>query len=117
MPRYRLETQEELEQRIANYIPEPTDHSTLPSHPKFLSRVVAYDLPIGFCRSHQDKVFWNELNHLADWRLSDAYFWTGKLNIPPMPALIDIETYGDLRKQQEQTAALWNTQSKDTVLA
>lgn len=116
MPRYRLETQEELEQRIANYIPEPTDHSTLPKHQQFLSRVVAYDLPIGFCRSHQDKAFWNELNHLADWRLSDAYFSTGKLNIPPMPALIDIETYGDLQKQREQTAALWNTQNKDTVL-
>jgi pimeloyl-ACP methyl ester carboxylesterase len=119
-PSYRLETQEELEQRIANYIPEPTDHSTLPSNPKFLSRVVAYDLPIGFCQSHQDKAFWHELNRVADWRIAgaDSYFVTGTPNIPPMPALIDTETYGDLQKQREQTAALWNTRgSKERVLA
>ena len=118
-PSYRLETQKELEQRIGNYIPEPTDHSTLPTNPKFLSRVVAYDLPIGFCESHQDKAFWKELNRLADWRIgtSDAYFGTGALSIPPMPALIETETYGDLQKQREQTAALWNASSnKDTVL-
>ena len=117
---YRLETQEELEQRIANYIPEPTDHSTLPKHDHFLSRVVAYDLPIGFCQSHHDKAFWQELNRLADWRIggSDAYFSTGALSIPPMPALIDTETYGDLQKQREQTAALWNTHGKkETALA
>ncbi|PKO30299.1 MAG: hypothetical protein CVU34_19535 [Betaproteobacteria bacterium HGW-Betaproteobacteria-7] len=118
-PSYRLETQKELEQRIGNYIPEPTDHSTLPTNHKFLSRVVAYDLPIGFCASHQDKAFWKELNQFADWRIgaSDAYFWTGALNIPPIPALIETETFGDLQKQREQTAALWNaTSNKDTVL-
>jgi len=85
-----------------------------------LSRVVAYDLPIGFCESHQDKAFWHELNQLADWRIgtSDAYFKTGTLSIPSMPALIETETYGDLQEQREQTAALWNAPSnKETVLA
>lgn len=105
--RRRLETQEELEQRIGSYVPEPTDHSTLPQLKEFLSRVVAYDLPIGFCQSHQDKPFWQELNHLADWRSGDTYFQTGALTIPPMPDLIDIETFEDLQKQRDQTAALW----------
>lgn len=115
--RRRLETQDELEQRIGSYVPEPTDHSTLPQRKEFLSRVVAYDLPIGFCQSHQDKPFWQELNRLADWRDGDSYFKTGELSIPPMPDLIDTETFEDLQKQRDQTAALWQQPgNNDTVL-
>jgi pimeloyl-ACP methyl ester carboxylesterase len=116
--RRRLETQDELEQRIGSYVPEPTDHSTLPKHEAFLSRVVAYDLPIGFCQSHQDKPFWKELNRLADWRNGDSYFRTGELSIPAMPDLIDTETFEDLQKQRDQTAALWKQPGNgDTALA
>jgi hypothetical protein len=52
-----LETQEEMEQRISEYIPEPTDHSSLPGNQAFKERVVAYDLPIGFCDSTSDAAF------------------------------------------------------------
>lgn len=106
-PNRRLETQEELEQRIGSYVPEPTDHSSLPVREEFLSRVLAYDLPVGFCQSHQDGEFWDELNRMADWRRSDRYFFEGRLEIPAMPAIIDTETFETLRRQQEQTTAMW----------
>lgn len=119
-PYRRLETQKELEDRIGSYIPTPTDHSSLPAHEAFISRVVAYDLPIGLCQSHQDKAFWAELNRFADWRIegADAYMKRGQLNIPSMPRLIETETFGDLQRQRLQTQALWDAQKdKDTSLA
>jgi hypothetical protein len=119
-PYRRLETEEELKARIGSYIPTPTDHSSLPAHEAFISRVVAYDLPIGLCQSHQDKAFWAELNRFADWRIDgvDAYMKRGQLSIPPMPELIETETFGDLQRQRLQTQALWDAQKdKDTSLA
>lgn len=53
----RLETQEEMEKRIYDYVSEPTDHSTLLAHLAFMERVAAYDLRIGFCDSASDAVF------------------------------------------------------------
>jgi hypothetical protein len=92
----RLETKEEMEQRISNYIPEPTDHSSLPGNQAFMERVVAYDLPIGFCESTGDAVFWNGLRREADWLSgADAYFSKGVLDMPPMPAGLDQETVQD----------------------
>lgn len=92
----RLETQEEMEQRISEYIPEPTDHSSLPQHAAFMERVVAYDLPIGFCESTFDAAFWRELRREADWLSGeDLYYTEGALDVPPMPAEIDRETVQD----------------------
>lgn len=92
----RLETQEEMEQRISNYIPEPTDHSTLPLQTSFMERVVAYDLPIGFCESTLDNIFWRELRREADWLSgSDSYYTMGTLEVPKVPAEIERETVQD----------------------
>jgi pimeloyl-ACP methyl ester carboxylesterase len=92
----RLETQEEMEQRISNYIPEPTDHSSLPGNQAFMERVVAYDLPIGFCDSTSDAAFWKELRREADWLSgADAYYAKGVLDVPKMPVGIDRETVQD----------------------
>jgi pimeloyl-ACP methyl ester carboxylesterase len=92
----RLETQEEMEQRISNYIPEPTDHSSLPRNQAFMERVVAYDLPIGFCDSTDDAKFWKELRREADWLSgADVYYTKGMLDVPPMPADVDRETVED----------------------
>lgn len=113
--RWRLETEKEMETRIGAYVPEPTDHSTLPRNGEFLQRVVAYDLPIGFCQSHDDPEFWKELNRLADWRLSDMYYHRGELEIPPMPTLIDTETFDELRKQQEKTTAMWRNENSSST--
>lgn len=91
------ETEKEARERLKHYKAEPTDHSTLPSNPKFMSRVAAYDLPIGFCESFDDRRFWLELMMDADWtQYSDAYFDVGTLLKPGMPsAYIDKETVSD----------------------
>jgi pimeloyl-ACP methyl ester carboxylesterase len=92
----RLETQEEMEQRISSYIPEPTDHSSLPRNQAFMERVVAYDLPIGFCDSTGDAAFWKELRREADWLSgADSYYAKGILDVPSMPADVDRETVED----------------------
>lgn len=93
---HRLETLEGMEQRIAAYVPELTDHSSLPEHQAFMARVAAYDLPIGFCDSYEDKPFWKELKQDADWMLGkDAYYLTGTLDVPAMPNDIVSETVAD----------------------
>jgi hypothetical protein len=57
----RPETDEERRIRVGSYISQPTDHSTLPRSRKFMSRVVAYDLPVGFCDATWDKAFMAKL--------------------------------------------------------
>lgn len=43
-----------------------------------MSRVVAYDLPIGYCDATWDKEFLYKLRYLADWTTgSDPYMNTG----------------------------------------
>ncbi|CAM2185087.1 Alpha/beta hydrolase [Paraburkholderia sacchari] len=75
------------------YHAEPTNHSTLPKSREFMRRVAAYDLPIGFCESYDDRDFWFGLINRADWTLGlDPYFETRKLNPVAKPALIDWET-------------------------
>lgn len=67
---------------LKKYISRPTDHSTLPQHPEFLSQVMAYDLPIGFGYSIDPKGhFKEELIKQADWTLpnSDPYMEDGIL--------------------------------------
>ncbi|MBV8157698.1 MAG: DUF3274 domain-containing protein [Dyella sp.] len=92
-----METLEEARERLKNHKAEPTDHSTLPKHQEFMRRVVAYDLPIGFCESFDDREFWNGLRMEADWtQCTDAYFERGVLLGPEMPSsYIDKETVAD----------------------
>ncbi|MFP3757363.1 T6SS effector phospholipase Tle3 domain-containing protein [Cupriavidus sp. SIMBA_020] len=95
-PNHRIETADEMRKRIEQHQPEPTDHSSLPGHAEFMKRVVAYDLPIGFCNAFKDVRFWTQLMQEADWTsLRDAYFITGDLAPPAVPALIDGETVAD----------------------
>ncbi|MGK3144624.1 hypothetical protein [Pantoea sp. C2G6] len=69
----------------------------------FMSRVVAYDLPIGYCWHSWDRESLAELRHQADWLESDDYYLTGKLTIPPMPEIIKRDVASDAieRKKEE----------------
>ncbi len=53
-----------------------------------MSRVVAYDLPIGYCWHSWDRASLAELRKQADWLESDDYYYHGKLTIPAMPEII-----------------------------
>lgn len=61
-----------------------------------MERVVAYDLPIDFCRSADDAAFSKELRRDADWLSgADVYYMKGFLDVPPIPEGIDPETIQD----------------------
>lgn len=61
-----------------------------------MERVVAYDLPIDFCRSADDAAFWKELRRDADWLSgADVYYAKGILDVPPIPGDVDRETAQD----------------------
>lgn len=92
-----METVEEARDRLKDHRAEPTDHSTLPNHHEFMRRVVAYDLPVGFCESFDDRAFWIGLRMEADWtQCTDAYFERDVLLRPAMPtSYIDKETVAD----------------------
>ncbi len=99
------ETHKEMLDYINNYVPEPANHSTLPSHVEFMKRVVAYDLPVGFCDAYGNLEFWTALMHDADWiSLKDPYFTTGTLNKPPVPPLIDGQKIIDTKTQADVQA-------------
>ncbi len=74
----RKETREEKDARLRTFVSQPSDHSSLPLRPEFMSRVVAYDLPVGICESSHDKCFLEDLRRMADWQYSDPYFLSGK---------------------------------------
>lgn len=87
------QTRNEMLKAHDEYHAEPTNHSTLPMHQEFMRRVAAYDLPIGFCESYDNRDFWFGLIKRADWTLGlDPYFETGKLDVVEKPALIDWDT-------------------------
>lgn len=89
----RKETFEEKNKRLRTYVSQPTDHSTLPGSDKFMSRVVAYDLPIGYCDATWDKEFLSKLRYLADWTTgSDPYMNTGIVESISEPSIISRET-------------------------
>lgn len=61
-----------------------------------MERVVADDLPIGFCDSTGDVAFWRELRKDADWLSgADVYYSNGVLDVSPMPADVERETVQD----------------------
>lgn len=96
MPRYRLETVEERNIRVGKYISQPTDHSTLPRSELFMSRVVAYDIPIGFCDAGRNKAFMAKLRAVADWTQGyDSYMEAGVLTLPEKPDIINDESVAD----------------------
>lgn len=105
--RVELETAQELRHRIATHVTTPTNHSTLPAHAEFMRRVVACDLPIGFCDSHTTE-FWHELIHEADWTSGrDPYYAHGELHVPPMPPQIDRETVSEAINRADAEKLLW----------
>jgi hypothetical protein len=91
-----LESPQELIDRVDGYKPEPTNHSTLPSDAEFMKRVVAYDLPVGFCDSFDDREFWFGLMKLADWTSDyDPYFVSGNFDKVERPGTIDGATVAE----------------------
>jgi len=107
--RQQRETEQQLHKRIDEYQPMPTNHSTLPKHHEFMSRVAAYDLPIGFCDAYEKPGgFWKQLIYDADWTsLNDAYYTTGKLDVPAQPFHIDAETVMDEVTQADIERLKW----------
>lgn len=57
----------QTDENLKTYISRPTDHSTLPRSHKIMSRVAAFDLPIGFGRCLDEIKM--ELIKQADWTL------------------------------------------------
>ncbi|MBW9107022.1 T6SS effector phospholipase Tle3 domain-containing protein [Paraburkholderia phenoliruptrix] len=99
----RLETRGEMLNRIEDYQPMPTNHSTLPQFEPFMTRVAAWDLPIGFCDSYENPDFWSRLMRDADWlNFTDPYFADGTLDVPPVPDGIDKETVADAVSEAQQ---------------
>ncbi|KWA05856.1 DUF3274 domain-containing protein [Burkholderia territorii] len=98
----RPETQDEMLERLDTYRAEPTNHSTLPQHQAFMRRVVAYDLPVGFCDAYERPAFWNRLMKLADWTLGyDDYFELGASQSIVKPSHIDWNTVADEQSKAE----------------
>ena len=73
---------------IHTYIQRATDSGTLPRDKRFISRVIAYDLPVGYCWHSWDRESLAELRHQADWLESDDYYLHGQLSLPVMPPII-----------------------------
>jgi pimeloyl-ACP methyl ester carboxylesterase len=106
---FSRETREEMMDFLNNYRPEPTNHSTVPDNIEFMKRVVAYDLPIGFCDAYEDVGFWNKLMKRADWTQGfDVYFETGTFEPVARPSSIDWKTISeqvsemDVQKQENK---------------
>jgi hypothetical protein len=116
------QTQDEMLQHHDTYHAEPTNHSTLPGHQPFMRRVVAYDLPIGFCDAYENRDLWLSLIKQADWtRGRDSYFETGLFETVGKPAAIDWDTAGEalnriaIEDLKRQTRGLPPRKSEDIV--
>jgi pimeloyl-ACP methyl ester carboxylesterase len=105
-----LESEEERHKRIAEYQPMPTNHSTLPMHEAFISRVVAYDLPIGFCDAYEKpENFWSSLIRDADWtQATDCYYSDGELLEIPKPSGIAFDTVAEAITKADQERGKWS---------
>ncbi|EPO8268516.1 T6SS effector phospholipase Tle3 domain-containing protein, partial [Raoultella planticola] len=107
IPVSREETFEEKDLRLRIYVSQPTDHSTLPMRADFMSQVVAYDLPIGYCDATWDKEFMADLRRKADWvQGDDLYLFSGIPDKVPEPDLISRDTVIDeFNKAQSKLSA------------
>ncbi|WP_053144960.1 T6SS effector phospholipase Tle3 domain-containing protein [Erwinia billingiae] len=110
------ESVEQMRHRISQYISRPADHSDLPQNPLFIQQVMAYDLPIGFCRIGQNEEWMQMLRDMADWTYpgSDSYYKTGTFTPPPMPSIIRKDTDADA--QQRYDAALKTAEADNFAL-
>jgi pimeloyl-ACP methyl ester carboxylesterase len=107
------ESHDEKLERINNYYPEPTNHSTLPMHQEFMRRVAAWDLPIGFCDAYENRNFWARLIKQADWTQSyDLYFETGKLGQVERPSAIDWTTVAEAQSRTNAKQIEWGENYK-----
>ena len=108
-------------QQHDTYQAEPPNHSTLPKHQPFMRRVVAYDLPIGFCDAYEKRDFWISLMKQADWtRGRDPYFETGVLETVVHPVAIDwtsiaSENDASIQALKKIVGRQFNYQGKDTI--
>ncbi|HTH61140.1 MAG TPA: DUF3274 domain-containing protein [Paraburkholderia sp.] len=94
--RAQRESREEMIDRITHYRPEPTNHSTLASNIEFMKRVVAWDLPIGFCEAYDDRALWHNLISFADWTSGhDTYFDYGTFEKVEKPDAVDWATVAE----------------------
>lgn len=113
----RMETDEERRIRVGAYISQPTDHSTLPNSPDFMSRVVAYDLPVGFCDATWDKAFMAKLRDMADWTKGyDSYFESGVLPEVKIPSIISTETIIEVEQAQEEARKAYMEPTRQKLL-
>ena len=114
---YERQSMEEMREDVRTYVQRPTDHSSLPMDPRFMSRIVAYDLPIGYCWHSWDRASLAELRHQADWLESDDYYWSGKLDIPPMPSIIKRDVEPNVAARREEEIRILYAQRKISNLA
>lgn len=115
VPITRKETFEEKDARLRAYVSQPTDHSTLPGSDIFMRRVVAYDLPIGYCDASWDKAFMSDLRRFADWTQgADSYINTGIPDNVVEPAEISRESIPEARNgyRDAYMAAIKSEQEK-----
>jgi len=113
VPVTRKETFEEKDLRLRTYVSQPTDHSTLPGNAEFMARVVAYDLPIGYCDATWDKAFMTELRRKADWTQgADPYLYSGKPDDVAEPELISRETVSEVTARNNAMLPAYRTVNK-----
>lgn len=103
--KYEKQSRTEMLEDIRTYVQRPTDHSTLPMNEHFMSRVVAYDLPLGYCWHSWDRASLAELRRQADWLESDDYYFTGELNKPDIPPAIRQDVAEDAVKRKAEEIA------------
>ncbi|MDA8505292.1 DUF3274 domain-containing protein [Citrobacter sp. Awk 2] len=113
VPVTRKETFEEKDLRLRTYVFQPTDHSTLPMRADFMSQVVAYDLPIGYCDATWDKAFMADLRRKADWTQGeDPYLFSGIPDNVPEPDLISRDTVIDEFNKAQSKLPAYRTVNK-----
>ncbi|MGS0893094.1 hypothetical protein ACVBGC_11225 [Burkholderia stagnalis] len=67
-----------------------------------MRRVVAYDLPVGFCDAYEKPALWNRLMKLADWTQGyDDYFERGAPRNIVKPSYIVWKTVADEQSKTE----------------
>lgn len=90
------ESRDEMIDRISDYKPEPTNHSTLPMYSDFMTRVAAWDVPVGFCDAFEDREFWFDLVKMAEWTSGhDTYFDYGTFEKVEKPGTVDWTTVAE----------------------
>lgn len=78
----------------------------------FMSKVVAYDLPIGYCDATWDKEFMADLRRKADWTQEDPYLFTGIPDNVPEPDIISRETVTDKFNKEKYKLPMYRSVNK-----